>query len=80
MHIGRCFSPTRRTRFTVNPPSDVNVAWFGSLAAKVPLAALMASGWSILTKPTGSHHEPSTSIPLPSPQWPRLYVIGWPES
>ena len=22
MHIGRCLSPTRRTRFTVNPPSD----------------------------------------------------------
>ena len=28
------------------------------------------------TKPTGSHQLPSTSTPLSSPQWPRLYGIG----
>ena len=28
------------------------------------------------TKPTGSHQLPSTSTPLPRPQWPRLYGIG----
>ena len=57
------------------PAFDVKVAWSGSAKAIVPSAELIASGWSESMGPTGSHQLPPRSIPLHSPQCPR--VNGW---
>ena len=77
MHIGRCFSPTRRTRVTVESAVSRERGVVGVVRGEGAICSIDERQDDLTsTNPMGSHQLPSTSMPLDRPQWPRLYGTG----